>query len=113
VERDEIEHIAEGKVKVAIAHLRAEILPKLATIEQRIIGIDGNGTGRAGVIQLLERKVDNIDGKVDLLLSKDSETKGALGQRQRFTGGLWVISGILGSICSVILGEYIKHKTGW
>ena len=89
MERDEIESIAEGKVKLAIAELKAEILPKLAKIEERIIGIDGNGTGRMGTIQVLEGKCDNIAGDVSLLLARGSEIKGALGERQRDQDGRW------------------------
>ena len=117
--------IAEGKVRIAVAELRAEILPQLSEIKERIIGIDGNGTGRPGVIQVLDRKVDkingkvdNVDGKVDLLLTRDAETKGALGEREKDQAGRWwrqplgtgLIVGIEGAIFSLFFWYMDHHK---
>ena len=117
--------IAEGKVRIAVAELRAEILPQLAEIKERIIGIDGNGTGRQGAIQVLEGKCDNIagdvvtiDGKVDLLLTRDAETKGALGEREKDQAGRWwrqplgtgLIVGIEGAIFTLFFWYMDHHK---
>lgn len=114
MERDEIESVAEGKVKLAIAELKSEILPTLAKIEERIIGIDGNGTGRMGAIQILEGKCDSIAGDVGLLLARGSEIKGALSERQRDKDGRWwrqplwtgLVAGFAGAFFAALFGYF-------
>jgi hypothetical protein len=116
VERNEIERIAEVKVKAAIADLRAEILPKLARIEERIIGIDGNGTGREGAIQRLDTKVDGIAGDVSLLVANESTVRGALVQRQEDKAAAWWRQPIaIALVVALVEGiaKVIEHKGGW
>ena len=110
------ERVAEGLVKVAIAELRSEILPQLAEIKERIIGIDGNGTGREGAIQVLQKKMDRIGGNVDLLLTRDAETKGALKERQKDTDTRWWKQPLaIGLIVAVVelASKFLEHTKGW
>jgi hypothetical protein len=120
VERAEIEHIAEGMVKLAIATYHGENVVRLsdlasevAEVKARIIAIDGNGTGREGAVQRLEGTQRRMDGKLDALLSKESETKGALGLRQRLVAFIIAIGLACIGVGGVILGEWVKHKMGW
>lgn len=109
MERIEVQNM----IDLARAQQDSMILPRLVKIEDRLIGIDGNGTGRDGAIQVLGKKVDGVSGKVDVLLEKDSQTKGALQTRQKYTGvivsGLGTLAGLLG----ILLGAWIKHRMGW
>jgi hypothetical protein len=100
-------------VDLAIAKYRAENVARLTRIEDRIIGIDGNGTGKKGAVQILSDKMDRLAESLHLLLTKESETKGALGLRQKYTG--WLFTGLAGlvSIGGIILGDWIKHRMGW
>jgi hypothetical protein len=116
VERDEIEEIAEAKVRLAIADLKTEILPQFTEIKGRLIGIDGNGTGREGAIQVLNRKMDTMGSDVSTLLRNDSRVKGALTQRQEDRDSEWWRQPVGVALVVAVIefaSKFIEHKVGW
>jgi hypothetical protein len=104
-------------IDLARAQQDSVILPRLVKIEERLIGIDGNGTGRDGAIQVLGKKVDGVSGKVDQLLNKDVETKGALAAHQKDQANRWwkqplwtgLVAGFAGAFFAAFFW-YLEHR---
>lgn len=60
-------------IDLAIQRFHGENVARLTKIEDRIIGIDGNGTGRIGALQRQDLKLSELDGKLNILVTR-SET---------------------------------------
>ena len=113
-------------MNLAIARYHGENVARLTKIDGRLIGIDGNGSGRKGAIQRLEDKVDDgftlIGGQmteVQKTVSKlrvhtfEEENIPKKRLRQLAIGVIGAI-GVAGM--SFIGGwgvEWIKHMKGW
>ncbi len=112
MERKDVEYI----VKATLADYHQEDLQRMARIEERIISIDGNGTGRKGAVQRLEEGINEIKTQLDELKDKISNLSTSdHGNIKKNT-----VIAILGSISVVILGSiatiaagWIEHKMGW
>lgn len=50
----------QNMIDLAIANFHAENVARLTKIEQRIIGIDGNGTGKKGALQRQDAKLEEL-----------------------------------------------------
>ncbi len=103
----------EGIVNLAIARYHSENVTRLTRIEDRIIGIDGNGTGRKGALQTLGDQVGEINANVKVMLEKDQQKEGARKLRTKWTRiivGLGSAS-IAGALS--LIGLWAKHKMGW
>lgn len=124
MERDEVQTM----VDLAIAKFHGENVVRMTRIEDRIIGIDGNGTGKKGALQRLDAKVDqslqHLGSKVDKVCT-DVETllrRSTLDNfsRQSISVSKKTVYGILGAIGVAAMGfvgalaaEYVKHIAGW
>src|ERR1019366_1067902 len=82
VERTEV----QSMVDLAIAKYHAENVSRLIRIEDRIIGIDGNGTGKRGAIQILGEQISEVNRNVETLLDKDQQTQGAHKLKAKWNG---------------------------
>lgn len=55
-------------IDLSIARFHGENVSRLTKIEDRIIGIDGNGTGRKGALQFQNDKLEEMSVKLNTLL---------------------------------------------
>jgi hypothetical protein len=105
-----------------ISTMHTQNLNRFASIErgqselrERIIGIDGNGTGREGALQrqdkvlarLVEGHAEMSDNITTLVNRSQSWNK-----KNVWEFAKWVIGG-LGALGTVLLGMYIGHIMGW
>lgn len=60
-------------IELAIAQHHAENVQRLSKIEERIIGIDGNGTGRIGALQRQDIKLAELAAAQAIMVGKIDE----------------------------------------
>ena len=116
----------QGMVDLAIAKYHAENVARLTSIEDRIIGIDGNGTGRKGAIQRLEDKME--DGFAMAVTQLEGVRKTVSGltfhtfdednvSKKRIRAVLVAVVGAIAvaalSFVSGLGVEWMKHIKGW
>ena len=115
-----MQQIAENVVKTALALYQLEqmqrlnlITSDLQEVKARVIGIDGDGTGRKGSIQVLGDKVDTLLTGIQNLKDNEREKEGARKYRANMKAIFMTltISGL--GVAGVILGEWVKHRMGW
>lgn len=112
LERADVETI----VKATLAGYHVENVQRMARIEERIIAIDGNGTGRVGAVQRLEMGMANIleqiEGMRDSITNVKVDVGGSLKTKTMIgiAGSIGVV--ILGAFASITAG-WIEHKLGW
>lgn len=109
-------------IDLAISRHHAENVVRLTRIEDRILGIDGNGSGRKGVLQRQDEKLEQMSGeirdvKTDVAEVKDGQN--VLLQRSQswskknvWEFAKWIIGGA-GSFAVVLAGMWLGHKMGW
>lgn len=104
MERKEVQDM----VDLAIAKFHAENVVRMTRIEDRIIGIDGNGTGKIGALQKLDAKVEKVCTDVETLVRRSTSIS-----KQSIVAVLGAIGiaamGFVGSLAA----EYVKHAVGW
>jgi hypothetical protein len=113
-------------VDLAIAQYHAENVARLTKIEDRLIGIDGNGSGRKGAIQRLEDKVDEGFSSAVTQLQEVQKTVTHLTShsfkeenipKERVRRAFWGFVAAIGVAAMSFVGawgvEWIKHIKGW
>lgn len=91
------------------------VLRAQAETRERLIGIDGNGTGREGVLQRQDKKLEEMsgqlaevkDGQALLLTRSESWSKKAIWEFAQ-----WVIGGA-GALGAAVAGMWLGHVMGW
>lgn len=107
--------VVQTMIDLAIAKYHGENVARLTSIEARLIGIDGNGTGREGAIQRLEKKMDEntlvtnrLGDSVDRL-----STSSRFWSKKSILSVGWAAFSIVIALATIVAGEWIKHKMGW
>lgn len=57
-------------IDLAIAKFHGENVSRLTKIDERLIGIDGNGSGRKGVLQKHGEQLEEMNGDIKTLLTR-------------------------------------------
>ena len=109
-------------IDLAILKFHAENVAHMTTIEQRIIGIDGNGTGRKGAIQRLEEKMDDgfsqMGEQVEEVRTSVSTLHGASFRhdnipKMRIYHAVFAALGVLGVAVVTLFSTWLQHTMGW
>jgi len=106
--REEVQAMIGAKM----LELHGQNLERFGRIEERIIGIDGNGTGREGALQRQDKVLKAIDAKVDQLGDNVATlvTATTTVRRDKVWGVVkWLLGGI-GGLGMLILGHYLGAK---
>ncbi len=95
-------------IDAAISARHLENVQRLTQIESRIIGIDGNGTGRIGALQKLELKVDKVCTDVETLVHRST----SIPKKVIFTA-LGAIGLTFVSVVGSLFADYVRHALNW
>lgn len=102
--REEIEAMVDARIEHAILKYHNEnsnvlhlIRLSISDLKERIIGIDGNGTGRIGAVQRIER---TLEAQNKFMVRIFLGIMGAVGM---------ALLAVVGTLCV----EYIKFHSGW
>lgn len=97
-------------IDLSIARFHGENVARLTKIEDRIIGIDGNGTGRKGALQRQDDKLEEMSGQLKTLLIR-SETFSKKGFWTLVRWGIPIIITLLALILSYMGFRAAQNKT--
>lgn len=103
-------------IDLAQSRYHAENVARLTNIENRIIAIDGNGTGRIGAVQRIEMAIATLtDGLTNLKLNL-SDVKVDIGGSLK-TKSLWALGGAIGiavlGASGSLFASWLEHRLGW
>ena len=103
-------------IDLAISRHHAENVARLTNIENRIIGIDGNGTGRIGAVQRIEMAISTLTSGLESLKNCLGEVKVDIGGSLK-TKTLWAIGAsagvaVLGAAGS-LFATWLEHQLHW
>lgn len=103
-------------IDLAQSRYHAENVQRLTNIENRIIAIDGNGTGRTGAVQRIEMAIVNLTGQFDGLKTSLGEVKIDIGGSLKVKT-IWAIGASLGvavlGASGSLIATWIEHRLGW
>lgn len=102
-------------IDLAISKFHGENVARLEKIEARLIGIDGNGTGRKGVLQRQDETLATLaDGHVEMKKSIDIlvHRSGSWDKATFYRNAKWWITILLALIGSVIGYLTYRAKVG-
>ena len=103
----------QGLVDLAIAKYHAENVTRLTRIEDRIIGIDGNGTGKIGALQRLSGQLGELSEDVKSVLAKQQREEGADALELKWSNRMKTAVVAVGSCVGGMGTVWLKHKMGW
>lgn len=96
-------------IQAAVGTFHGQNLERFGRIEERIIGIDGNGTGRVGALQRQDKMLQEICVKIEGIEDNIATvvTNTTTFARDKFWGvARWLIGGI-GGLGMLFLGHYL------
>jgi len=91
-------------ISAAIDKYHGENVARLVKIEERIIGIDGNGTGREGALQRQDKVLKRIETEVTKLVTASTSWN----KRDLLHAAKWVLATII-SISAVAVAYMDYH----
>lgn len=103
-------------IDLSIAKFHGENVVRLTNIENRIISIDGNGTGRIGAVQRIEGALSTLTAIVESLKNSLGEVKIDVGGSLK-TKAIWGAAASIGVImlgaAGTIFAGWFQHVMGW
>lgn len=106
----------ENLVEAKLATYHAQNVQRLTRIEERIISIDGNGTGRIGAVQRIENAIANLsDGLADMkesIANVKVDVGGSLKTKAVYAAAASLGVVVLGAIATLAAG-WFEHFMGW
>lgn len=105
----------EDIVTVQLANAMQPVLRAQAETRERLIGIDGNGTGREGALQRQDKKLVEMSGQIEDVKTSVStlvERSETVSKKKIWELAQWAIGG-LGAFATVIAGMWLGHALGW
>jgi hypothetical protein len=94
-------------ISAAVAAALVPIQRNQAELRERLIGIDGNGTGRIGVLQKQDEKMQAMDVKLDMLVNRSQSWN----KKNVWALAKWVAGGICG-LALMLLSHWLDHHYG-
>lgn len=112
----EVRMEVQAMIDLAIARHHTENVARLTSIEQRIIGIDGNGTGRIGAVQRIELAISSLTSGLESLKESLGEVKIDIGGSLK-TKTLWAVGGAIGvavlGASGSLFATWLERVIGW